>query len=344
MADKNNTNTDVDIGKVVKNMLESSPYLKGAYKEAQKKGSEDFAQASQQEGGQQANEKLIQQLIQLTTTTFDIPGTKAGHSAAIGDFLTGKGFDPDRPRQFQLKGSTALKLMQMQQDQAGVPREQTESDLGIIKDLLKIRESTRSPEERARLKESDAAATARGTMAGKKEVASEELSANIQDYKTVLASIPAGKGLDRFQAGLSAWKKSFSQADDVGIAAAYLEDMNKKLRVNVARINDVGNLNENEQEAAERLLVGLFDSEGLREVKVAFLDNLTTAALKRDPVRIRAILKKWQKNPQFKQASKENVSKDMMKAKSLRANEIAKTNPNMSRADIIASVNKEMGR
>ena len=150
--DTNNTEQSgqVDMNQIMKGLLERNPYLKGAAKAAEKKGAADFEEAAQSEGGMQANQQLLQQLMQMTQP-FEVPGSKRGVGMAIGDLMTGKGFDPNAPRKAQLKTSTALSIMDMAQKQQDLPQERTKKDIDIIKGLMDIQGSTPEGQRQAEL-------------------------------------------------------------------------------------------------------------------------------------------------------------------------------------------------
>jgi hypothetical protein len=141
--DTNNTEQSgqMDMNQVMKGLLERNPYLKGAAKAAEKKGASDFEQAAQAEGGMQANQQLLGQLMQMIQP-FDVPGTKIGTMGAVDNFLQGKGFNPEQAKQAQLKPSLALSIMEMAQKQEGLPQEQAKKDIDIIKGLMDIQGST----------------------------------------------------------------------------------------------------------------------------------------------------------------------------------------------------------
>jgi len=148
MANEQTQNQEVDKNKILKDLIDGDPYIKGAYNASVKKGADDFNKAAEAEGGQAANQGLLQQLMQMTTQSFDLPGTKVGTGAAIGEFITGQGFNPDRPKQARLKPTTALSLMKMQQDQKGEALDTKEQKLNIQKLQALIQSQTPEGQEK----------------------------------------------------------------------------------------------------------------------------------------------------------------------------------------------------
>ena len=149
MPNQDNQNTQkstqesgqVDFNQLLSGLVERNPYLKGAYKAAEKKGAADFEQAAQVEGGDSATAQLLSKLMQMTQP-FDLPGTKKGAGAAFGDFMSGRGFNPSAPKQAQLGFGAAWKLLQAEQDRPKEKQEMAKTDIDIIKGLLDIKGST----------------------------------------------------------------------------------------------------------------------------------------------------------------------------------------------------------
>ena len=146
-----------------------------------------------------------------------------------------------------------------------------------------------------------------GTMESKVR----ELDTQLDLYFQILDVLPAGEGHDRFIVGTQNLGKAFTQNTPEGVAQAYIMDLNKKLRVDIAKLKDVGNLAVVEQQAAEKLLVGPFDSAGLRAVKKGYLKDLVSAYSGRNPTEIRNIIKKWMDSKEFREADKTGATPDI---------------------------------
>lgn len=107
---------------------------------------------------------------------------------------------------------------------------------------------------------------------------------DINDFLTLDEQIPRGKGIERFTTGLSSLAEGIKQEGSVGKAVAAHQALSKRLRVSLVRAaGDVGNINIVEQEAAEKIIPGIFDSDEVVEVKRTFLKQLSKATENRDP-------------------------------------------------------------
>jgi len=134
------------------------------------------------------------------------------------------------------------------------------------------------------------------------DVKLKELNTTLNDiYFPVADLLPTANGMGRWVNALRLKGKSLAPKDVEGTAAAALDNLNKRLRVTLVRAaGDVGNINIMEQLAAEQLLYKLNDTDKLREVKKATLQDLTRAINKRDKSAVRNVISKWMKTEEFK--------------------------------------------
>lgn len=126
-----------------------------------------------------------------------------------------------------------------------------------------------------------------------------ELADKLDLYFQIADQIPTGEGLQRFIVGAQNRLQAFGQDTPTGVASAQLLNFNKNLRVDLAKLKDVGNLAVAEQEAAEMLLFSLSDSTKLRALKKAVLQDIASA--KNDGSKVRATIKNWMQTPEFQE-------------------------------------------
>lgn len=126
---------------LLKDLLETNPYLKGANKAAEKKGATDFEEASMQVGGQQATMSLLQQLQQLAST----PVPTGERMGLIPSLASGQGAsrpEIQRPLAEVYGPGTAVSLMKMAQDQEKDQRQIPKENLEMLNQLVKFAKDT----------------------------------------------------------------------------------------------------------------------------------------------------------------------------------------------------------
>ena len=65
------------------------------------------------------------------------------------------------------------------------------------------------------------------------------------------------------------------------------------MRVAIARMKDVGNLSQTEQQAAENLIPDDFDTQEVRNLKKAYLEEISSATDSGDKNKVKAILNRF---------------------------------------------------
>jgi hypothetical protein len=169
-----------------------------------------------------------------------------------------------------------------------------------LKDLLSLQEAIQSPEQKLKIKEEEAAATAKGGGIGKQEIATQELNSALNAYFVVGENLPTGEGLERFTVGIDNIIQSVEQKTPAGIATARIDALNKWLRVKLVRkAGDVGNLNIVEQLAAEQMLFSKFDSTQMRGLKKELLTIVAEGVNKKNPDQVREAINKWMSSSSY---------------------------------------------
>lgn len=159
--------------------------------------------------------------------------------------------------------------------------------------LTQVREEVKEPFREESLKRTEKKQI-RGEVR-KRKVKLDVLAADTDIFIDVDKSIPRGKGFGRFLEGAKSTFAGVRQAegDIVGTAVATHNALSKRLRVSLVRAaGDVGNINIVEQEAAEKILPGIFDSEEVARTKRTLLKQLSKAVEDRDANAMKAIFKK----------------------------------------------------
>jgi hypothetical protein len=118
------------------------------------------------------------------------------------------------------------------------------------------------------------AAEKRKTQENLNDVKKKDFSQELTSFLSVDEAIPRGEGYYRWVEGLKSLGSAVGQEDLRGIAVAAHDAASKKLRVTLARLKDVGNLSQTEQESAGQMIPGIFDSEKLVTLKRAYLRQL----------------------------------------------------------------------
>ena len=363
MAEQNKNTNDAspNVSEVIKNLLETSPYLKGAYKKAQETGAADYESAASSEGGMSAQTNLMKQLVDMSTKSFPIEGTRIGEGAAIGKFFTGQGYNPDEPKRGQLKGTTAIALMKMLQAQRDAPQKRAERDVSITKGLLDIQGVPKerqlqdiriqkgleelfalSPEGRKRaiqVKEDSARATARGARAGATEFSREKLNTMLTgEYFPMVDILPTGEGWKRYTTGAGLGLQGVGGKGEMGAIVQQVGNMNNRMRVELARAaGDVGNLALAEQLAQQKLLVALDDTPQLRELKRATLEDLSISYKSGDSTKVKQVLQNWLKSKEFKENYGQDFGKNLKDNQSRldTLNRLRAKHPNASKQEIL---------
>lgn len=129
----------------------------------------------------------------------------------------------------------------------------------------------------------------------KSDVKKEGARKEIDNYFAIddLIQSSRGTGLDRIEKGLNLKVEGFKQETPVGRAQAQLSTARKNLRVTIARIKDVGNLSATEQQAADNLIPTDFDSQEVRNLKKAYLEDISSAADSGDLQSVKDVLNRW---------------------------------------------------
>lgn len=183
----NQNNNEVDMGKLIKGLLESSPYLKGAYKKAQEQGATDFEQAAQTEGGKAANDQLLKQITELAQTPMP-----TGERMGLGTSLI-KGHGTERPQHTKpLGGSGAIQLQKLMTEQQKLPREQAQENINIIKGLLGIQAATPEGQQQAEIQKARGQARAqeekaRALSERNVRIANNKLSITMKKFDEMVA-------------------------------------------------------------------------------------------------------------------------------------------------------------
>ena len=307
MEENRNTNNNTNI---LKQLIDTNPYIKGAWKAAEKQGESDFLQASQTQGGVSANQQLLSQIMQMTQP-MNVPGTRKGWAAGTADFFLGRGFDPNAPQQVQLSPSFAMKLLQMQQEEPLRQIQMQKGSLDILQGLQQLWQQT--PEGRADIlkqKELESEAVTRGQISAKKGEARAELRDILENqYYPVSDLIPTSGGPMRYLTGSTSTLKGKLGMGMSGAAVQQLEGLNNRLRIALVRAaGDVGNIALPEQIAQQKLLFSVYDTPQLRELKKATLSDLSEAYKSNNSSRVKAIIRKWVNNEQFKKNYGEGFS------------------------------------
>lgn len=140
------------------------------------------------------------------------------------------------------------------------------------------------------------------------DVKKESALKEIENYFIVddIIQEARGEGLGRFESGLKLKYEGLKQESPTGIAQAQLSKARKNLRVTIARLKDVGNLNTTEQLAAENLIPADFDSKELAAIKKAYLFELAKALDDNDSNGIRNIVNRWSKEGLYSSSDKDN--------------------------------------
>lgn len=126
-----------------------------------------------------------------------------------------------------------------------------------------------------------------------------EFGKELGDFLTLDEAIPRGEGLYRFANGANNLWHGFAQDNSLGVAVAAHQAASLKLRTSIARLKDVGNLSENEQQAAGQMIPGLFDSDKLVELKRAYLKQLGVAIDSKQPSLVKQVMDSFKKSEAF---------------------------------------------
>lgn len=130
---------------ILKDLLETNPYLKGANKAAEKKGAADFEEASMQVGGQQAITSLLQQLQQQLQQLASAPVPTGERMGLIPSLTSGQGVsrpEIQRPLAEVYGPGTAVQLMKMAQEQEKDQRQIPKENLEMLNQLVKFAKDT----------------------------------------------------------------------------------------------------------------------------------------------------------------------------------------------------------
>lgn len=124
---------------------------------------------------------------------------------------------------------------------------------------------------------------------GKLQVKRGDLANTVNAFRSISDQIPRKYGIDRFKQGAkNIYSRTMQQKGDplASTSAAY-EGARNNLVVAVARLKDVGNLSQSEQQAAAALVPKDIDSPQVYETKMAYLDALAGAST---PEEIKALI------------------------------------------------------
>jgi len=153
------------------------------------------------------------------------------------------------------------------------------------------------------------AAKQEGQYAGKKSMTGVEAKKALDNFFALDDMIQRGIGMGRFAAGTKTKLSALNQGSVMGGIAAARQGAVLNLRTFIARLKDVGNLNQNEQEAAQQLIPSEWDSEGTKQIRKAYLYDLMDAYNNGDGNRVEDIIKSWMKDKKVKSSkqSKPNM-------------------------------------
>ncbi|MBM3701733.1 MAG: hypothetical protein FJW63_01870 [Actinobacteria bacterium] len=138
------------------------------------------------------------------------------------------------------------------------------------------------------------------------DVKKQQLAKDLDSFFSVDDLIDRAEGgfWETRKAGLSSKIRALSQEGIKGYAARTHDAVTKRLRVQLVRAaGDVGNINIVEQQAAEQMVPGFFDSKGSAEIKRAFLKEVTKAINSNDANGVRVVIQKFMETEAYQKPS-----------------------------------------
>ncbi len=146
-------------------------------------------------------------------------------------------------------------------------------------------------------KQAEAGAQATGTGLANKAIAHQQFARDFETFKAIQDQIPRSKGgiLNMGAQGTkNAWSALNQNSPQGQLLSAY-DAASKRFATTLARQVDVGNLSENEQQAASKMIPDLNDSQGTARIKMAFIADMNRAIGSNESSKVKEIIANYQK-------------------------------------------------
>lgn len=145
----------------------------------------------------------------------------------------------------------------------------------------------------------ETALKAQATELAKKDIARKDFNTALDSFLSIDTNIPRGEGFNMFTEGLKNFGSEIIPSDIRGRLVRAHGKVSDNLKTAIARMRDVGNLNQNEQDAAKQLIPSVWDEQGVVDIKRAYLKQMSTAVESGDKNLVVELIDKWKKDAAF---------------------------------------------